>query len=680
MFDGNIVALQAGDNTCRVKITVVENDYTEDNVGHLTAHATWTGGRRGSGNATFSEILTNPNGNLPALCLFFNENSLGWTTPTAYWGCGFNQAGGNLTESNKSYVNWEATTISGSTPPFLISPIWASMAGWDLSLANQDFECEIVIEADFPIFLCPYNISLSEGFGIGFIHDQSDTTAETYANQVMSGDYSNLDKAVNFNTGINEIPHNEVWSIQNYLKINGTLTTSKAYAFRIKPDAKIYLVLHDKGLNGDGSANFILHITESPWEQKSYHAPDSAYTETSILDSEYWNGYWTDYNNGTEYVGYGSTNIPIFDSDEKGQAYAQGLIGIEDAINSGDTTITSSTIGEGLEETEIPSIDLAVSGVGCNIYALSKTQIKTLMADCLYQTDPTIIDNLKDALWTWGNNPIDFFIDCYYVPFDITDFYSTDTAAVKFGTYVFTNYVYPIVLETAGTRKTLFNTTFEGVYGDWRDYTQFEYDLFLPFIGFVKLDVIKYLNKKVRCEMMFDLTTHNLRYYLFCDNIITDRFDGSVGINIPLMASDMVNKAKNDRQAGYDYIGSAVQLASAPLAIAGGQNPITSAVNGVIGAKQALEKANERARESVNGGFSSSMNVYDITMAYLRIREKQIIKPSTLNATYNYPSFYIGALSSLSGYCEIADIQLKSNCTESEYNEIINLLKGGVIF
>ena len=57
-----------------------------------------------------------------------------------------------------------------------------------------------------------------------------------------------------------------------------------------------------------------------------------------------------------------------------------------------------------------------------------------------------------------------------------------------------------------------------------------------------------------------------------------------------------------------------------------------------------------------------------------------MILPSELNRVYNFPSYYIGTLSNLSGYCEIDDIQLKSNCTEYEYNEIKNILKEGVIF
>ena len=286
---------------------------------------------------------------------------------------------------------------------------------------------------------------------------------------------------------------------------------------------------------------------------------------------------------------------------------------------------------------------------------------------------------MKEALWQWGNNPIDFIIDCYYVPFSITSFYDTINANLKFGTYQFPDTSYPAIKETNGNRLTLFNTTFEGTYGDWRDYTQFTYDLFLPFIGFVPLDPQKYINHLVKCEMMFDITTHNLRYYLFVDGLITDRFDGSVGVNIPLMASDVVNKAKHDRDLRYGMasdvisgIGSVAGAKTVGQAISGGISAIADGI-------KKYEELSINPASHVEGAFSSSMNVYDVSYAYLRITEKQMIIPSETHAIYGYPSYYMGTIGNLRGYCEINDIQLKSNCTESEYNEILDLLKGGVI-
>ena len=85
-------------------------------------------------------------------------------------------------------------------------------------------------------------------------------------------------------------------------------------------------------------------------------------------------------------------------------------------------------------------------------------------------------------------------------------------------------------------------------------------------------------------------------------------------------------------------------------------------------------------KEIIRGDISSSMNIYDINYVYLKITEKQSIYPPEIRQIYNNPSFVCCKLSQLSGYCELQDVQLVSSCTEREYNEIIQLLKEGVIF
>ena len=676
MWQQDIVYLTKDDNVCRVTVTINESEFTETNVGHFSATASWTGGRRGTGSASFSETITNPSGDIPALVFDVNWNLGGWASPTANWQCGFNQAGAYQTESNKSYTNWDVTTIGGSTPPFLISPIWAGLAPWDLGVTNQDFHCEINITADFPIFVGAYNTSDTPGFGYGLIRDQSDVTAETYANECQAGDYTNIGQAANFVTGVNLIPTNQVWTIRCHLKKNGVVqaATEKAVDFKIKPDARIWAVW-DNRVSGDGSANFIVHISDSPWYQKNAYAPDSSYTETSVLDSEYWFGDpWQDLNTGDSYVPWCSTNIPYFMTDAEGDAYGRGDIGIDQAVNGGSTSFSNSTIGEDLSSTDIPVIDLGVSGVGCNAYALSKAEMSDLMNNYLYTTNQTLIQDIQNGIWYWGNNPIDFFIDCYYIPFSITDFYTTVNMSMKFGSYTFTGSSFSGITETDGSRLTLFTASFEGVYHDWRDYTQFEYDLYLPFVGFTKLDPQKYIDRLVKCEMSFDLTTHNVRYYLYADGVVTDRIDGSVGVNIPLMATDMVNKAKNDRQAVQGGVTGALSTAD-NLA----RGNVVGAIGSIINGMSSLEKLQNKATESIEGGFSSAMNIYDIRYAYLKITEHQVLIPNETNLLYNYPSYYMGSIASLSGYCELVNARFSSTATQPEIEEIESLLRNGVI-
>lgn len=561
----------------------------------------------------------------------------------------------------------------------------------------------MTITADFPIFIdstseVTYSGEASQdyrykahSFDSAKLVTSATGTSHTYMTEIANGNYTNISNAINYYSVTNEIPSNKVWSVRCLLKRDGSVVsdTNKAYDFKILPDARIWFVLTNR-VTGDDSANMILHISESPWLQKIAYAPDNTYVETSALDNTYWFGTWQDYDEGYTYTGVCSTNIPIFDSDEKGDAYGRGEIGTDEALNGGDTSFSRSTIGDDLSASDIPTVNLAVSGCGSYIYALSSSDLKDVMSNYVYTTDATLQGNIQGGLWLWGNNPADFIIDLYYIPFAISNFYDTINANLKFGTYQIPDTSYSAVKEANGNRITLFNTTFEGIYGDWRDFTQFDYELFLPFKGFVTLDVYKILNRTVRCEMMFDITTHNIRYYLFADDVIIERFDASVGVNMPIMASDMVNKAKAEHEATLGavksganavggLIGNGAKLFSGDV-VGGVSGLIQTSTNAVIDGIKTYDTFASHETQSVQGSFSSSMNIYDITYAYIKITERGLIIPDKLHTLYNYPSYYMGKASALSGYCEISDIRLNGfTGTKDEALALKNDLKEGVI-
>lgn len=546
-------------------------------------------------------------------------------------------------------------------------------------------EMAVTLDADFPIFAGPVT-EVEDGSAIATRYYWADQpTFQGYVNEVVySGDYTHVDLALNAHgSQPEEIEEDKIYFINNSLKVNGSILpgSSKAYRFKIDKYCRIGLYTslpHDN----DKNPNMVLKISGS--KPFKWNIPtNNTWTEATSLPSgavnyQYnANSSWTDFANGDVCYANLSTNIKIFSSEEALDEYFDDG-DASDAINGGDDDGgKESDIGSKLDGTDIPTTTPGLSGTGSYVYALSLANLKSIMDNCLYVTDTDVIDAVKNGLWLWGNNPIDFLVDLYYVPFSLSSFYTLGSAGVKFGTYAFPNAgSFPIITDASGNRITLFNTFFSRIYGDWRDFAYVQYDLYLPFIGFVPLDVSKYLGHTVKCEMMFDVTTHNMRYYLFSDGVITDRFDGSVGVNMPIMASDQVNKAKMDIQNTKDTINAGIGLVGS---LATGS--IGGSISGIMDFAQGMAAVTgQKTPQSVNGGFSSSMNIYDVRYAYLRITENKHLVPGNLYGVYNYPSYYIGPLSALSGYCELEDVQLKSSCTEYEYNEIKNLLKEGVIF
>ena len=636
-----------------------------------------------NGSSVFTYRITSANGNLPSLVIGGSANA------SRPWGCPFFGSWGSIacwvaSVSNMN-SNFNITLLSSVGNTFdsyrLVGDGVVSGGVVDEGIVH------ITIEADFPIFM---GTPVRVGDNPDYVEYRPTNTPDllTYTTEISNqNNILHINQAVNFLNVVNTIPSNQVWTARTHLKQNGSVieATSKAYDFKIQPGAKIAFYITDK-INGDASANAILQISKSPWLQKNAYAPDNTYTETSSLDSDYWSGEWMDYDNGDSYFGWFSTNIPCFRTAQDVQDYFDDKIGIDQAINGGDTTFHISSIGDDLSSTDIPTVNLATSGVGCFIYDLSVSDVKEIMSNYLYTDDASLKAEYVDALWMWGNNPIDFFIDLYYIPFSITNFYDTISAALKFGTYQIPDTSYDAVKEANGDRIELFNTSFEGIYGDWKDYTLFTYELYLPYVGFIELDPQKYVNHMVSCEMMFDITTHNLRYFIFSDGIISDRVDGSVGVNIPLMATDQVNKAKNDRNLKYGALTATVSgAASIGLGltskdVGGGISGVVSGISNIINAKKMYDDLNQKASQQVEGAFSSAMNIYDISYAYLKITEKGSIIPDKLHTLYGYPCYYMGKASALSGYCELSDIRLSGfTGTIDEANALKTILREGVI-
>ena len=616
------------------------------------------------------------------------------------WYANFTIGASPLTDFGISSYSQTASTIN-TLPVTMMTPYGILIQNFSQALSDED-PIRIEIDSDIPIFMSELNLiepspsgSIGEAYSVTSVAE--DNTSIT---NCVSGDMSAMSNAVNYDgqSTADTIPRNKVYFINNRLKKNGVIIETKRNEFQIAPDGRMWLVAPQHSNTGQ-SYNMTLYMQGTGMTFK-HRTPGSPWTVKHLLTptlSKYYYGEWTDYNNGDFYNTINNTNIPIFADTETGDRYGDGLIDEDMALNAGELENRRSTTGTDLESTDIPNITVGASGIGCNVWALDRGNINSIMS-ILFDDDQTIIDDIKKGTWLWGNNPADFIISCYFVPFDITNFYDTTTERVYLGFYD-TNLDYTRVKESksSGQRITLVNTTIDSVYGDWRDYTNFKYEIYLPYVGFYPLDVMSYLNKTLTVEMAFDIMTHNIRYYLFANGKIVDRVDGSVGYDIPLMATDQVNKAKSDLAGITNIVKGGIGMVSGGITMGqgystagtlpggGGANDTLIAqgragiIGGAMDAVKGIGQMAQYPKQEIVGNISSSMNIYDINYAYLKITEKDTLKPDQLNTLYNYPSYFMGNVSELSGYTEIVDIRFSCTGTENEINEIFSLLRNGVI-
>lgn len=637
--------------------------------------------------------VTNTLGHFPTLCVTGNYTGNG--LPGWCFACIPDFSGNGINPLMRlinitSNITFELVSKTGDSRYWFDVNTYGGAECVDLAYDSDsmivDTSTSINIEADFPLFMGTRETYENPGITEVVRYNYDANIQGVYMSEIsLAGDDTNIGEAINGFEEVNTIPQNKIYFIRNILKKNGSTVDAKHYRFRIPPNAKIWLVAEEHDPTGQ-THNMRIHtrgLGLPPTFLWQVGGSGTTWNEGHIFTdtlATYYYGSWTDYANGDFYkiVGSskaGNTNIPVFASEEEGDAYGDGLIGEDAAINSGDLGLDGDiTTGDNLSSSDIPNPVIAGSGAGVNVWLLDKGNLNAIFAD-LYTDTQSIIDDIQKGTWLWGNNPIDFIVSIYYVPFDVSNFYDTRTERLYLGQYD-TNHDYTQAKETksSGQRIVLVNTTIDNVYGDFRDIDFFKYELFLPYVGFVPLDPNVYVGHTLKVELAFDVMTHNIRYYLFCDGVVTDRIDGSVGYSIPITGTDQVNKAQARLNGLVNTIKGGAEIAGAV-----NTGNIKLGATGTMDFLNGVQEGFKYPKEIIRGDISSSMNIYDINYVYLKITEKQSIYPPEIRQIYNNPCYVVGTISNLSGYCEIENIQLKSNCTESEYNEIINLLKGGVI-
>lgn len=319
-------------------------------------------------------------------------------------------------------------------------------------------------------------------------------------------------------------------------------------------------------------------------------------------------------------------------------------------------------------------------------YYLSLDQLNAL-SKIIYSSDVDLIESLKKGLWMYNSNPIDAIIDVCYYPFDLSVFInSTRNMPFKFGAFTYNGEIqsvpastYPIIV---GTHKTftIVNQKIMPIYRDFRDYNNVSYQLFLPYYGVVPLnnDIV---GNVLKIECKFDALSSQLKYYLFNNGVLINNYECPVGRHIAVIGNDWVDKStRNIETTLSGAVGTATGLVGGVTSLAsgdiGGINSVSSSVGTFLSSfKNVMQPPNV----SYSGTTTSGMNIYDPMSVFLIVEQYETIKPNNLNIEYGVPCYKIDKMSICRGYTEIADIKLRTFATDEERNEIINLLRAGVI-
>lgn len=388
------------------------------------------------------------------------------------------------------------------------------------------------------------------------------------------------------------------------------------------------------------------------------------------------------------------TNINIFGSYEDALGNLAGTVPDEDAINYGSTgnpEIASNETGQKELITEFGSNES--ENVFSHDYIMNRTSLAAIGGKFF---DTSILDALLEGLKIYGNNPMESVLSCIYFPFDLSSVCTASSvSSIFFGSYEMTGVSGVSKVGKRNGYKELGSTFIKPTFYNWLDYAAMHIYLYLPYIGFVELDINKYLNKWMKIIYMIDIHSGETEVSLTADGLLTDTYSGQIGIKQPLTYNDLSTYYQSQitalRNGVMTAIGLPVGGGLTGAQIGGQAGPYGAvagaAVGATLGEMVAKPYAAYQARNILNtkpplfskGGYTSEIGANMPQYAFLVFMYNDVEIPENELLLYGKPSNKSGSVGSFSGFLSCSYVQLQcSGATEGEKNEILSYLQNGI--
>lgn len=400
--------------------------------------------------------------------------------------------------------------------------------------------------------------------------------------------------------------------------------------------------------------------------------------------------------NGTYYYGFKFlTDFAIY-GDRESALYA---------LNTGDYTQAGNwaAISSGSDEYDVLTGDEEAAttfGSGSFVspfiqtYICSQAAVREV-AEAFYTDDPSIIENIKKGLELFGASPFEAIVGLSAFPFDVSTMVTTSPwTYIYFGSYQkqLQNTVYKVInmahkyIDAGGVLlKPIFNN-----FRDFEPWTSLH--VYLPFVGWQKLDIATYINKYVSIRYYVDIMTRTGVCVLLADGVMCDYFTtGGLGVELPITGQNLSRYANDTLNAllqGGGGIVSGAVSGAVTGSIIPGVGTVAGAVAGAAlsggvglaaGAFQMSQKPKPKDQNMTKGNFSGGTGCYMPYYVTFRFDVHDVIEPSNLNALYGKPSNYGGKLKGLSGFVKAETIKMNtSGMSDEEISEIVSLLNAGI--
>lgn len=338
--------------------------------------------------------------------------------------------------------------------------------------------------------------------------------------------------------------------------------------------------------------------------------------------------------------------------------------------------------GDDIEYPDDPPFSIADTGL-MSVYIPSNVQLN-LLAGYLWSNN-FVTSLVKDVY----ADPMDVILSLGVLPFNIP---VAGTANIKVGdrdSGVSSNVPQNKYINLDCGSVQLKTTV--GAYIDFAPYTKG--DIYIPFVGFVPLDIDAFMGHSVGLKYKVDICTGSAIAFLLKDNKVWQTFACNLLTPIPLTSA-------NYAQVWNTIVGATASLAGAGVMSIAGIGAASGAGQAANAANSAL--ANSTTAYNTASALSSSTEIMTSAATkptiqksnniavtsgilcnkkpFIQLHRPNLMIPANQKGYQGYPSYIECQLSSLNGYTRISSINLAvASATGRELKMIDAILKTGFI-
>ena len=316
--------------------------------------------------------------------------------------------------------------------------------------------------------------------------------------------------------------------------------------------------------------------------------------------------------------------------------------------------------------TDLPSRISAVSSGFVSLYQIPDTTTMKNISDFMWSSD--YIDNILKFV----QKPEDAIISLQILPVTLsgTDISREDVKAAGITFYEAGHALDPAYVIQADRVVNQYCIVDLGtvnvpeVWGSQLDYQPYtSAEIYLPYIGVNQIDIDEIAGKEVGLVYAIDLLSGDCVAFIGVGGDLKYQFNGNCASRIPFSAQSK------------DLLSGAIALAAGASALVSGGSSIAAA-SALLSAGTTLLKDNI----AHGGSISSTRGFLSLQKAVIYLRRPSQNLPYDYAKFKGYPSNITSRIGDLYGFTQIEEVHLENvNATQEEKDEIMSLLKGGVI-